>query len=832
MKPRLLLCAMSIMASYALGARDFSFEYDGRKITPDRKNLYVDGSLSDSQAASSEYVFNDFNEAMASLTGGSMEEPMRVFIAPWVYWIDDPDDPTDRIGEKGAAPIGLAIHCDGLQLIGLSDDPRDVVLASARGQTQGAVGNFTMFDFYGDDLVFRNLTMGNYCNTDLEYPLKPELGRKKRNSAITQAQLAFCHGERVFAENVRFVARLNLCPLAGARRLLFKDCHFELTDDSLSSGVYIGCDFDFYGRQPYGNIDTYGSVFMDCDLNIMHDSAVQAISKSLGRHSLVDCRFHSEGGRPVELAWTFRPEDWLRCFQYDISFNGMPAFVGARKPTSTVLLDQKALLGAYRLEDESGEAFYNSWNLLRGEDGWDPLHVKDKVAAASRRDGIDYGAMATCLDIDLRDAVIQTGKEGVKLNAGLWRHMGYRLDNEVVHWKIQSGFEKFARLSDGQGYSCVVYAENHDETEKTFDVIAYTGSGLECAVRLTVLPDYLPAPEFVRRPEISMENGSAKLSYGLMLDGRKDESSVNWYRCTDKNGNGAIKVAVSRFGTPKMSYSLSRADEGYYIMAGVSPKHRRCEAGKEVFTVSPRPADASQVSREMVLETDFTDFPSDNQLELIPGFWTVDAYKPADTHAYDWTPDTSRPCWTYGSGINGAKGFGLQPVRQGARLRYTPVAGDYGDMKVSWQIDPAKDGGQGFASARMQYLDLFIKFDTQKLSGYALRLIRTTKYANAVDALLVRYTDGQVTPVSESVTIDCFLTGCVLSVWTEGSKLYAQVEGPGRIAALKDDPAVKHSAMLSADIETNAYGGFGLQHTSTTGPESRIMLHHVKAEWQ
>ncbi len=41
-----------------------------------------------------------------------------------------------------------------------------------------------------------------------------------------------------------------------------------------------------------------------------------------------------------------------------------------------------------------------------------------------------------------------------------------------------------------------------------------------------------------------------------------------------------------------------------------------------------------------------------------------------------------------------------------------------------------------------------------------------------------------------------------------------------------------NEAMLSADIETNAYGGFGLQHTSTTGPESRIMLHHVKAEWQ
>ena len=90
-------------------------------------------------------------------------------------------------------------------------------------------------------------------------------------------------------------------------------------------------------------------------------------------------------------------------------------------------------------------------------------------------------------------------------------------------------------------------------------------------------------------------------------------------------------------------------------------------------------------------------------------------------------------------------------------------------MSVTWRIDPAKDGGQGFASARMQYLDCFIKFDNESLTGYALRAIRTTKYANAVDVLLVRYDKGEVSPVSEPVTVDCFLTGCVLRIWTEGN---------------------------------------------------------------
>ena len=153
-------------------------------------------------------------------------------------------------------------------------------------------------------------------------------------------------------------------------------------------------------------------------------------------------------------------------------------------------------------------------------------------------------------------------------------------------------------------------------------------------------------------------------------------------------------------------------------------------------------------------------------------------------------------------------------------------------MSVSWKVSPAKDGGQGFASARQQYLDLFIKFDTQNLTGYALRVIRTTKYANAVDVLLVKYTQGVVEPISESVTVDCFLTDCTIDVKFEGHQLSAEVAGPGRIIELAEDPNVKHSASLTATVEPNVFGGIGLQHTSTVGTESRILIHSVEAAWE
>ena len=161
--------------------------------------------------------------------------PLSPILAPNVYWIDDPDNPTIAVGRDGREPFGMTVRCQNLHIVGLTHDPRHVVLASQRGQTQGAVGNFTMFDFHGDGLEVSNLTMGNYCNVDLDYPLAPEKGRKKRSSAITQAHVAYCHGDRVVARNVRFVSRLNMNPLNGARRILFDQLNDAYTHKDLAS---------------------------------------------------------------------------------------------------------------------------------------------------------------------------------------------------------------------------------------------------------------------------------------------------------------------------------------------------------------------------------------------------------------------------------------------------------------------------------------------------------------------------------------------------------------------------------------------------------------------
>jgi hypothetical protein len=241
--------------------------YKGNRVNLGPKAFFIDGQFSDDDAAKYPYVFNSVNRAAEYLTNGTEESPMVLYIAPYVYWIDDPDDPEIRVGQDGQAPYGLIINCPWLRFYGLSDNPYNVVLACNRGQTIGSRGNFTMFRFYGDGTSSENITFGNYCNIDLIYPLKPELGREKRTSAIVQAQLIYCNGDKIVARNTNFISRLNLCPFVGGKRVLFDRCHFESTDDALcATGVYLNSTFDFYSSKPFYATTGTGAALLNCDI--------------------------------------------------------------------------------------------------------------------------------------------------------------------------------------------------------------------------------------------------------------------------------------------------------------------------------------------------------------------------------------------------------------------------------------------------------------------------------------------------------------------------------------------------------------------------------------
>lgn len=726
----------------------------------DSLHLMVDAEASDNTP----FTFRTFQEASTHFIDGT-----TIYIRPGVYWIDDPDDPTVKVGKNGREPFGLVVRCPHLTIVGMGENPHDVVLASQRGQTQGAIGNFTMFDFWCDSLMVENLTMGNYCNVDLVYPLNPQLNRPKRSNAITQAHVGYVHGNSLVAKRVRFISRLNLNPLNGARDSYYEDCHFECTDDALNgTAIYRHCNFDLYGQKPFWSTFGKGALFVDCDFNVKGENREMFFCKQGGPVSVIDCRYHAPSDS-IYVGWTAYPQPWLRCYQKNFTLNGKPYQIGIRRPQNTIVLPDTA-------------------NLIS--------------------QGIPY------LNISQHEAELRTGETPLTLVCS---------DSKLVKWRVTDYCEHYVTLRPIGRDSVQVIPTNQSGKTVDFCVMASTPDGREAACHLKVHPRLLPAPAFLRKPTLQLKKDVAQLSYDLDLQDRYDESLIIWLR----NDIPVSIVEANPLAMSNPEYKLSAADNGHRLSALIIPKLHGSLAGDTLWVDAPKIIKRQKKTKH--LETDFHDFPCQWQSQVLPGYWTTDGYKPADTAEYPWAFDPKKPMWEYKEGFNGAVGMGLLQAQRGARIMYTPLEKRYGDMHLKLLVDPTKTAGQGFGSATGQYMDVCLKFDTQTLTGYGLRVIRTTKHAKAVDFLLVKYEHGNITPLTEPVSSTCYRTGCIISIDFIGNRLSTHVSTKTPQPAGSTLP---HEVSLSADVTPNSYGGIHIQHTGSSGGESTTMLHHLKVEWE
>ncbi len=812
-------------------------KYQGETIQLSETAIYLDGSLSDELAAQYPYVYNDITKALSAdaLKNGTADKPMTVYVAPYVYWIDDPAA-TDTVQktEGYSVPYGMVVNSEYLTIKGLTGNPDNVVLAGNRGQSHASNGNYTMFRFNcSGALTVKNITIGNYCSVDLDYPLMSELNQAKRTETITQAQLADVSGDKMFADNCNFISRLNLDPINGASRSLYNNCHFESTDDALNANaVYVGCDFDFYGNRPLYSSYGTGSTFLGCTFNckILNVEAepTQFFTKEGGTITAVDCVYNSNLSVPISIGWTKTPSTSLKCYQSNIIHNGQSITIGGEGAKETVDMTGKSVLDAYKVVS-GGKTYYNTYNLLKGSDDWDPLGVRDVIKAAGQ------DTVATQLSITSDVTEIESGKETASIGGTVNYFYGTNDTTQKITYSVSDEDKAYVKLTDNGDGTCKVEGTNNDDAARKVIINASTESGLEAAVGITVKPSKIEAPAFTKAPVITNDGqGSLKVDYSLDLGSREDMSAISWYRCTDAEGSNPILVAVTRNDSPEYTYKLTAGDVGYYIMAKVESKNIRSDYGTPVNTVYDKAIGVKDV-RSKNLSTDFSNFPNIKQSEIKAGFWTVDYNRPADTESFgSWQgADTEEP-WKYGTTGNGCVGAGLYEGTQGARLMYTPVEGTYGDMSLKLVVDPAKTAGQGFGSAG-QYMDVLLKFDTSTLTGYGLRIVRTKASSNAVTFVLVKYDNGTVTEISDEVIASCYATGCTISLKVEGNKLTAHVETPTEQLADQAAKGYPHVVDLTADIEVNSFGGVAIQHTGTVGSggwQNTTMLHNLNVTWE
>ncbi len=804
--------------------------YKGKKIVLGPHAFFIDGQLTNAEVSKYKYIYNSVNEASKHLTNGTETNPMVLYIAPWVYWIDNPDDPEIRLPKsEGKPPIGLEIQCEWLKFQGLTDDPQNVVLASNRGQTMGAKGNFTMLDIKGNGTSAENITFGNYCNIDLVYPLNPKLNKVKRSSAIVQGQLIFSNGDKVFARNVRFISRLNLAPFWGSKRTLFDHCHFESTDDALNgTAVYLNSTFDFYSSKPFYKTSGTGAVFLNCDIQSFTRDQ-QYFVKEGGPVATVDTQF--TGKNVTYLGWRDIPNTETIYYQYNTTLNNNQIVLSKDIPNATVDMTGKEILNAYRFEYNK-QLVYNTYNLLRGNDNWDPMGIKSKLENAEKETGKNYSAIPTLLTILPSQKKLETGKDSLQLEAIVYRFGNYESKEQKINWKIAPEYQSLVQLKvDSEGKCTIIPTNNGNETREV-TIVASTASGLEGARVLSIAPSFIAPPNFKELPKINKtSDGKLQLDYALDMQ-FEDQSLITWYRCRDVKGSHPLEISVSRLNKPLKTYELSAGDIGYFIIASISPKHLRCEAGATktvIFNAVISKADIKQPST--ILIPNLENMSTRYQPEILPGFWTLDSYAPADTSEHNWEGDNSKDPWYYGSGENGAANdVGFIQATKGARMRYTPVGNSFGDMKISFTAIPAKTVGQGFSSSRAQYMDIGIKMNNKEMNGYALRIIRTTKYSDAVDFIIMRYGNGIATPISKSVTTSCFRPNCIISIETKNNKIVVHAENPLDYFTGNYPQDVVKKVELEASITPNPFGGISFQHTGTIG-SGATLIKDLKIEW-
>lgn len=452
---------------------------------PDAMHLYVDMAMDDSTAFTP-YCFRSLNEALLHLTNGTERNPMNIYIAPGVYWLDNPDDPMMRYAENGRIPSAFDITCDWLGFIGITGNCNDVVIACNRGADQGSFGGFLMMDINGEGVHAEGVTFGNFCNTDLDYDPNPALGRERRSNLAVPSGIAVCNGDRNFFRNCRFVGRTGMMPFQGGSRTLYDSCLFECGDEALNPNcVYTNCLFDLYGTVPLSEATGTGVAFLGCEFR-SHVSGTQYLTHNGGQTAVVDCTFH---GTATDVRWCSGSSAAQKLYQSGTVIFGERCDIMSDSIQS-VVMDDLPLLDAYKISI-ADRGFYNVYNLLKGSDGWDPLNMAGTVAEAEEYSSRQLTGIPTVMSLTATSIDVHAEYDPTYIEVDARLMSGEHVRPDLVGWEVSDGIIPQDKIAITE-YGCCLFCELTPENTDNVFVTAVTESGLEAATQLSpVMPDLI-----------------------------------------------------------------------------------------------------------------------------------------------------------------------------------------------------------------------------------------------------------------------------------------------------------------------------------------------------
>ena len=206
---------------------------NGMVINLDERHYYVSRSLEEKNEGP--YCFRSIKEAAEAIPDGNKETPSVLYLEQDVYWTNGAPD-----------RVGLVIQKEWLTLCGLGKKPEDTVIADNRGHMVNAYPSDNSASSPAQTMIvngngFRaeNLTIGNYLNIDLEYPLDPAQNRKRYSDIITQAYAIGSQGKYDCwsFENCRILGMLDTLSFHH-NRVYFHNSLIRGTKDFIGGGDY------------------------------------------------------------------------------------------------------------------------------------------------------------------------------------------------------------------------------------------------------------------------------------------------------------------------------------------------------------------------------------------------------------------------------------------------------------------------------------------------------------------------------------------------------------------------------------------------------------------
>jgi uncharacterized repeat protein (TIGR02543 family) len=802
--------------------------------------------LENPYVAKSLQTLGSLSENQRELT---LPEGTTVYVVPGVYWTDT----TYKEGGVIAGPnIGLSILGENVSFLGLTEDATDAIICGNRGEGGetglGANGSWYSLGI-SSGFHSENITIANYAQEDLVYPRDPSQNIKKRIDSKNHAEvLTRANGtgapDKLYFENTRFVGYLNMMLDLAPTRAYFLDSFFQLTDDSIFAGgvnVYENCTFHFFGNHPSVNGAANGGVSVLLGSKIIGMPQMTSTDVYLAKQSnaigpnangifaIIDTQFT---GRIRSVEWENVVREDARHFVSNntIGDEKTPLLISPSHPQTSVTLTGNSL-NAFKVGDE-----YNVYNLLKGNDGWDPkgqynadwepyahlpyrflIEAKGKTMYSDKMDNTNRAVLTPA----------PSPVDSVDVKNTIWSY-----DTNLLNGTVDAE----------TGVITLTAKPNNTGTIIKTIVTGTLPSGVSAGATLYIRPTPVPVP-VVTAPAIDISENLASLSYTLDQLGYKDTSVIEWYRESGPDTTDGIHIGTMRndangffVDEPFKNYALNKYDVGYYLRAVITPKYEFSSAAAPITVYTKRPVKAADVT-ETSLYTDFKNLYVTNE----------DNNTTKDRWFFDRVSGTAVP-WGWGIGTNGTdKIWGLQNNSGGTNTRFVfGQSGSYSDMSMVLNYSSSKVEGQGFGG-NGNFMDIYVKYDPATRQGYGLRIERTAAGgSNATIWTLYKFDGTNQTPLSQPIRTAAFMPKSKITISVKGSTLSVQASTQSQKTPLQTQQNLPNSVDLSWTDETGAlgsnnFGGFGIRINNSGNSSydyagsgmttnNTVMLHNVRVD--